>query len=167
MIAAYHNQDDRTRAWLVTEARRLADEAQTLSGRSQVRLMHNARAIRAYSRSFWNRNWWFAGNPPDLYLEYSDVRVSLHPDLMVTESDRMRVVKCDFTTREPDPYAIKIVTQAMFQACGLKGLDIPSSAVRYLDVSRGNEHRGARMGARVGRELEAACQMLSAIWDSI
>ena len=44
---------------------------------------------------------------------------------------------------------------------------LTSSSVILLDIPRGEEHRGARMGARMRNDIEAACQNIEAIWDTI
>ncbi len=60
-----------------------------------------------------------------------------------------------------------MISQGMFEAARAKGLNLGSKEVLYLDVARGKEHRGARLGARLANEIAASCANISSIWNSI
>jgi hypothetical protein len=76
-------------------------------------------------------------------------------------------VKLEFAKNEPNPAVVKIVSQLMFEAAIQARLPVKSADVLYIDVARGTAHKGARVGARMGTEIEAACANIAAMWDSI
>jgi hypothetical protein len=78
-----------------------------------------------------------------------------------------KIIKWEFSNEAPDDGTIKIVSQGLFEAARLAGVDLKSQQVLYCDVPRGIEHRGARLGARLGKDIEAACKTISDIWSRI
>ena len=164
-VAAYHKAV-RDAPWLLAEAHYLDGLAALSVGRTATRLAHNARALRAYARHFSGRGFQVL-QEVTLQLQYEDVLVSVHPDLHIREGKQEKIVKLEFVVEEPSDEFIKIVTQAMFEAAQSARMRLPPSAVLLFDVPRGTAHKGARLGARMRRELEAACENISAIWDKI
>jgi hypothetical protein len=122
--------------------------------------------VRAYATHFAERR--FEVLPElRLMLRFGDVEVSVFPELHVREGKREKIVKLEFSATPPELNRIRVISQAMFEAAEVAGLGISSSQVLYLDVPRGNEHRGARLGARMRNDIEATCQIISAIWDTL
>ncbi len=163
-ISAFHRGKDRS--WLLAEADSLAKLAALNGGPAGVRLRHNARAVRQYEQAFGDRIY-DVHAPTKLSLVWSGVRVKVTPDLDVEEKGKRRLIKLDFSEEEPSTEIVKIVSQIMFESAASSGLDIPAGSVLYVDVCRGREHRGARLGARVRRDIEAACETIAQVWDSI
>lgn len=164
-IVALH-QNGHDDAWLLQKADQLDALAGRHGGRSAVRLTNNARGLRNYARAF-------TSNPyeilPDLslYLDFGPVRVTVAPELHVRERGQEKIIKLDFATNAPDNQLIKIITQAMYEAAAQNGLGLQAASVLYMDVPRHKVHRGARMGARLTRDIEAACETISAVWDTL
>ena len=164
-IVAYH-QNDHDESWLHRKADQLDLRAGHQGGHSAVRLGNNARALRHYVRAF-------AGKPFEVLSElkldliYGPVRITVAPELHVLEKGKERIIKLDFSKTAPDTKLVKTITQAMFEAATQHGLQLPPSSVLYMDVTRHKVHRGARMGARLSRDIEAACQNITAIWDGL
>jgi len=164
-ILSYHKHGHDKR-WLTSKARQLADQGTLLGGRAGKRFQHNARGLRGYAHYFADRRFELLAA---LRLQYSaaGVRISVTPDLHVVERRLEKVIKLEFSKEEPDPTVIRIINQAMFEAATAHGLDVTSSGVLVLDVPRGHVHKGARMGSRMKRELEAACQNIATLWPGI
>ncbi len=165
-ISKYHEQKH-PESWLLQKAADLLLDAQA-APKPQIatRLRNNARAIKSYAAYF----------PPGLYEVLSDVKLALNfgnvlvtvnPDLRVRERGKEKLLKLDFATDEPDATLITIISQAMLEAALADGMELSSSQVLYVDVPRGVRHKGARLGARMRTNIEAACQNIAAIWNTI
>jgi len=89
------------------------------------------------------------------------------PDLHIREAGQEKIVKLELSVQPPSRDVVKIISQAMFEASIRAGLKLPSAAVLYADVARGRMHRGARLGARMGRDIESACLNIAAIWPTL
>lgn len=165
-IAAYHFSGNQDPQWLVDQARNLDTLAKYSLRRRRARLEHNAYGVRQYARHFAERRFKvLAEFSRD--LRFDDVFVSVYPDLHVIEDGTEKLIKLEFTKEEPSPDLVKIITQCMFEAARDAGCGIAAASVLLLDVPRAKSHRGARMGARMARNIEATCKNISAIWDSL
>jgi hypothetical protein len=165
-IRRYHGLANVGPEWLATKATELEAESALRFDRGRTRLKHNARALRAYARNFAARTFEVCDDK-NLVLKFGDITIGAKPDMVVVERGKTKLVRFDFSEKEPEPKLFKVLAQGTFEAALAAGIDVPSSCVLILDVPRGREYRGARMGARMRREMEAACQGLSAIWDMI
>lgn len=165
-VVEAHHRGGHDRAWLETQAMHLDELGSYLSGRRRTRLKHNARAIRAYAANFAHRPFKLL---PGLTipLAYGDVRITVVPDLHVEERSRRKIVKLEFGVDPPSDNEIRVISQLLFEASIKAGLGLPSAGVLYLDVGRGSEHRGARAGSQMRRNIEDACKTISAIWEDI
>jgi hypothetical protein len=164
-IAAYHKLGKEP-DWLDTQANSIAALAAANAGKTRVRLGHNARALSQYRTHFARRLYEVLG---EIVLHYTvdDVTISVVPDLHVRENGSEKIIKFEFAKNQPPDRLVKILSQVMFQAAEDSGHGLPSSSVLYVDVPRNKIHKGARAGARMARDLEATCQMISAVWQSI
>ena len=164
-IAAY-NRGRQQCSWLLTEAHALDALAALSAGATKTRLSHNATALRAYAKHFGPRPFEVIDDLT-LKLSYGDVVVTVHPDLHAVERAKEKIIKVEFALHRPSDQMVKIICQAMFEAAQQAKMGLTSSRVLYLDLRRGTQHKGARMGARVRAEIEAACSNISAIWDKL
>ncbi|MFH2001901.1 MAG: hypothetical protein ABIK28_19635 [Planctomycetota bacterium] len=164
-ILEYH-REGREEAWLYERHRHLRGQSIVAPPQVKPRLENNARAVRQYARNFSGRNFTILENVP-LALAFSGVTVSVYPDLHVNERNREKIIKLDFSKQPTNDQAIRIMSQAMFEAQVQAGMGLTSASVLYLDVPRSQEYRGARAGSRMLREIEAACENITAIWDGI
>ena len=164
-IKAYHLKNH-SRQWLLDQAELLADLGTSLGGMSTTRLRNNARGLRDYADNFSRRRFEIK---PDLRLQlvHNNVRVSVVPDLHVVETGKEKIIKLDFARDEADELQSRIVSQFMFEAFRRTRGKITPASVLYLHVSSGLEHRGARVGARLLNDMRAACDNISALWDTI
>ena len=164
-IKAYH-QKKHAKQWLLQQADLLAELGTSLGGMSTTRLRNNARGLRDYSDNFYGRRFEIK---PDLRLNvmHNNVRVSVVPDLHVVEGSKEKIIKLDFAKGEADELQSRIISQFMFEAFRRTIGKITPSSVLYLHVSTGSEHRGARVGARLLTDMQAACDNISALWSTI
>jgi len=164
-IAAFHRHQHGD-GWLSQEAGTIASHALASTPATRVRLQNNARALRAYERHFGGRQFEIL---PDvsLDLKYAGVRISVQPDLHVREQGREKIIKLEFSKKEPDGKAVRVIAQGLFEAASNAHLGLSSGDVLYMDCVRGAAHKGARVGARMAKEIEAACQNIAALWPGI
>lgn len=164
-IKAYHG-NGHGRQWLLDQADELSNLGTLLGGQSTVRLRNNARGLRQYADNFYSRRFEVL---PDLRLAlvHDDVRITVAPDLHVTEAGKEKIFKLDFARRSPDEQLIKIVSQCMFEAFRKAQNSITPASVLYLDVANGTQHKGARIGARLLQDVKAACANISGLWGTI
>jgi len=165
LVAEFHRHAHPTQ-WLRDKAAVLHSTAAALGGRVATRLRHNGRGLNDYATNFTPKAYDVLPEKK-FYVTFSDIRVSVLPELHVREKDRERFLKLEFAKDEPDDETIKIVSQIMFEAALAAGVPVTSSDVVYVDVARGKTHKGARVGSRMRTEIEAACTNISAMWDSI
>lgn len=164
-VEAFH-RDNNNRPWLRGKSADLAQLASLNIGATAARLRNNARALAQYEAIFGERR--FTVLPPvRLHLLVGRVRVSIIPDLSVREGSMRKLVRIDFASKETPNEQIKIMCQCMFEAARTTSSTVTTGSILYLDVARGREHRGARIGARVRSDIEAACETIEAVWDSI
>jgi hypothetical protein len=102
-----------------------------------------------------------------LYIHCGGVRISVTPDLCVEERGRLKLAKLEFSKTEPMLEMVRIQLQLMLQAADAAGMGLSGSSILLLDVHRGQIHRGARRGSRRGRDIEAACDTIAAVWDRL
>jgi hypothetical protein len=164
-IIAYHSLGHDPE-WLVDEARALERLASASVGPRKTRLNHNGRALRAYAKHFASRNFEILDDVL-FNLVFGDVQITVRPDLHVVERNKEKLIKLEFGVVEPSGDEIKIISQAMFEAAEQEGMKITAASILLLDVPRGVEHKGARMGSRRRRDIEATCQIIDAIWDGL
>lgn len=164
-IKAYHLRQLPVN-WLREQADRVNQLASTVGGMSETRLKNNVRGLRQYADNFARRQFTILGDLR-LGLVFGGVRVTVVPDLHVREGSKEKIVKLDFAKAQPDEGLIKIIVQSMFEAFRVDQGSITPSSVLYLDVARGDEYRGARVGSRLLRDMRAACKNIEALWSTI
>ena len=128
----------------------------SLGGQSAIRLRNNARGLRQYADNFSRRRFDVL---PDLRMElvHGDVRITVVPDLHVSERGKEKILKLDFASRTPDAQVIRIVSQCMFEASKKYSWQNYIIVCSISGGCDGTEHRGARIGARLLGDVRAAC----------
>jgi hypothetical protein len=164
-IRVYHRPGHEP-SWLRAKVLELSELARLTPGRAGAKLRHNARALAAYEKHFAGRSLLPLPNLR-LRLDIGNVVIGVSPDLHAIERKKAKLLKFDFSVAAPSDDMIKIVSQVMFEAAKGSVADLTSSSIEYVDVTRGNEFRGARAGARTLREIEAACATIENVWASI
>ncbi len=164
-IVAYHSGEN-DEEWLTEEVGNLRKLALSSEGARKTRLSNNARALRQYAKHFANKDYEVLGEL-SMGLEYRDVTVTVYPDLYIKEKGREKIIKLAFSSKEPEAEFIKIISQSLFEAAGQEGLGLKAGDVIFCDVPRGKMYKGAKMGSRMATNIKAACENISAIWETI
>lgn len=164
-IRAYHAVGHDPQ-WLDRQAQSLRGLAVSLGGQSRVRLNNNARAFAQYQAHFAAKTFRILEDKK-FSLVAHEVKIKVTPDLHVEERGSEKIIKLEFNVKPPDDEMVKIISQVMFEASHQDGQGLPSSGILYLDVPRGIVHKGARAGARMRGNIDAACQNIAAIWNTI
>lgn len=159
-------EHDHPTSWLLQQAGQLRNLAAATGGQSGIRLTHNARGVEQYAQHFAGRRLEVLEDI-DVSMMVAGVRVKINPDLHVREGDKEKIVKLEFSVREPEGQVVRIICQTMFEGAWKNGYRLPASSVLYLDVPRGRSHKGARAGGRMKAEIEAACQNIVSMWERI
>jgi len=161
-----HHAKDKGADWLRQRAAVIDAEAaaETQTGRAR-KLSSNAKALRHYAKNFADREFEILKQPM-WRLQYSDVIITVRPDLHVVEKGTEKVIRLGFHSKAPDPRAVKIETQCLFEVAA-PALGLSSAQVLHFDVPRGSVTKGARLGARLTKDIDAACATISTLWDSI
>jgi hypothetical protein len=164
-IAAYHGSSHPA-SWLLDRSRDIASQARLSSGQTKTRLNNNARALKEYETNFSGRSFTIL---PDLRfrLTYGQVELSVVPDLHVQEGSKEKLIKLEFAKKAPEGEVVSLMSQVLFEAALQNGHTFTSASILYLDVPRGIEHRGARLGSRRAAEIVAACQNIESLWPDI
>lgn len=151
---------------LANEAARLEKMAEMSKGPTATRLRHNARAITQYAAHFGAKSW-KSSSPPRLTLQHANLRVTIIPDLKVVDGTREKLIRLEFSANAPEKELLQIISQATFEATHNAGLSPGTADVLVLDVARGIVHKGARLGGRRSKDIEAACEAISVLWPGI
>lgn len=153
-------------AELLRQARTLEARGSTKGGRGGKRLEHNGRALRQYHKHFGGKSL-TALAEVRFKLIFDGVSIAVAPDLHVIDGKTERFVRLEFAREAPDDRVIRIMTQAIFESAAQAGIHLKSSSVSLWDVPRGTTHAGARMGARMRKDIEATCKVIESIWPGI
>lgn len=161
-----HHANQHEPAWLRDQADYLDSLARQADGNRRARLRYNAAGLRSYAEHF-GRRVFTPLSGSRMSLQYGDVRVTVSPDLSVTEKDKPKIIRLHFLKDSPSEMEILLYSQLFLEAVQQRGLPITSSGVLFFDVHQGVEHRCARVRTRLANDIEAACMAISAIWDTI
>jgi hypothetical protein len=152
--------------WLRQQATLVSASSHAETGTTAQRLEQNARAIRQYEQLLSGRRFEVL-DPCRFRLTYFDVSISVVPDLHIREGNKTKLYKIQFGGPPEKEQGIRVMTQCLLEAANVAGHGLPHTSVIYLDLPRGLEHHAPRSGAKTLRDIKAACQTISQLWDSI
>ncbi len=152
--------------WLFAQAEQFDGLAEQSAGQTRAMYRNNARGLRLYARHFGDRRYELLEDL-ELSLTFGDVVVTVRPDLHAMERRRRKLIRLEFSKTPPTETTIHVVTRGLYEAARQAGLDVGPSGGVYLDVPRGQAHTGGPLGARLQREVQAACETIAAIWDNL
>jgi hypothetical protein len=164
-IEAFH-EGDNDPATLVSAVDALSKKEVASSGQTAVRLNHNIRGIKTYLTHFGSRKFSILSTPKLKYTR-NTVTVSAMPDLSVSEAGTPKLIKLDFSEKIPDERVVNIILQVTYEAALLAGLKVKPKDIIYLDVARNQQYVGAKLRSSVKKDLDAACDNIEALWDTI
>jgi hypothetical protein len=157
--------DQQSSEWLREQARALTQPTTNQSPSHLRRIQQNAEAIVQLHRHFGGRQLEIL-ECPRFQLKFAAVSVSAAPDFLLSEGTATWLIKLQFGGPKPDKRIVNVLTQLLLEGANSRGLALRPSSVVYLDVIR-NEICTARSGTRTLRDIKAACETISQVWDSI
>ena len=164
-IREYHVSGNNP-ATLVKPVDELRKKAERSAGKAKSRLEHNIRAMESYLQYFSGNRFEILSSPRLEYL-HGSVTVGATPDLFVKHGDQQKIIRIDLGAEPTDEEMITIILQVTFEAARRAGLAVLPSQVVYLDISRRQQHVGAKSRTRLSREIQAACENIEAMWGGI
>lgn len=157
--------DQQSSDWLHEQAQVLTQPTSNQSPSHLRRLKQNADAIVQFDQYFGGRKLEVV-ECPRFQLKFAAVSVSAAPDLLLREETATWLIKVQFGGPKPDKRVVGILAQLLLEGANSRGLALQASSVVYLDVIR-NDVYTARNGTRTLRDIKAACETISQVWDSI
>jgi hypothetical protein len=158
--------NQRSGDWLREHSIQLAAARDGESSTGARRRRQNAEAVLLYERHFGGRHLEILSTPR-FRLRFHEVSVSVVPDLCLRDGTKTKLVKLQFGGARLATASIRVITQCMIEAANSSGYGLPPSSVVYLDLPRGAVHTAPRSSKRIRRDVRAACETISQIWESI
>ena len=155
-----------SKEWLRQHALLLTAPRDGQTTKSARRLQQNADAVLMLDRYFGGKVFELLPRPR-FQLSFSNVSISVAPDLLVREHSTLKFIKVQFGAKKALPEAsIRVITQCMLEAAHINGHSVLPASVVYVDLARDTVHL-ARPGKKVLKDIQAACETISQIWDNI
>ena len=104
---------------------------------------------------------------PRFRLTFDNVSISVVPDLVLRDGLKTKLIKLQFGGAKLHDQSVKVITQCLLEAAISKGYEVGPSSVIYIDLPRDIVHTATRAGKRTLRDIRAACETISQIWNSI
>jgi hypothetical protein len=160
-IKGRHSSD-----WLRERASELGASFAGQSPAAACRLRQNAQAVLRFEKHFGSKRLEVL-DTPKFRLVFHDVVISVVPDLYLREGTKTKLIKLQFGGTKMSEQSVKVITQCLLEAAKFKGIDLPPSSAIYIDLPRGLVHSAPRAGKRTLQDIQAACETISQIWESI
>ena len=93
--------------------------------------------------------------------------VKVYTDIFGTEGRYDRLIKFHFADSKDPAQFSKVLCQVIFEAASDAGYQLSSSAIRVWDRHSCTEYKMARVGARMKKDIEAACTAIVALWATL
>ena len=156
-----------SREWLIQCSHEIEASSPTESSPGTTRrLRKNAEGVLFADKYFGGKSLEVI-DCPRVTLLLANVSINVTPDLCVREGSKTKMYKLQFGGPKLPDQSIKVVTQCMLEGARLHGIDVHPSCVIYLDLPRGAAHSATKAGIRLLRDIRAACETISQIWDVI
>jgi len=165
-IKKYHESGNDVATLLAAMTALQKKEAAIDPEKDTSRIKDNIRAIEAYMKYFSKNNFIVLENPKPKYT-HGGVEVTTSPDLFVDDKGVKKMIKLDFNSTPLDLESIKIILKVMHEAAAAKNLDVEPKNVIYLDVSRNEQHAGAKLNKQLKKDIDAACETIEDIWPKV
>lgn len=153
--------------WLYEQALLLKGMSAVYSGGRKTRYENNANAVISFAIHFAGSNKYTLLEDVTFLWDIGNVTIKVTPDLHVKKRNKEKFIRLEFQKKELSEEAIKIMCQTMFEVALANDFHVKSSDILLFDVWRGKIYKGARMGSRLKKEIEAACANIEAIWNTL
>lgn len=165
-IRAYH-VGEHSDSWLEEQAVSLAETAAIAhSPQAASRLRSNSRTLYSYARHYTSTELTLLPHFSGV-LNIGNVEVRIIADLHATVRNSEKVIRLDHSRDNPDPKYCSIVTQLMYEAACAHELVLPTSAFIVRHIASRRDFKGARVGARILKDITASCANIEAIWAAL
>jgi hypothetical protein len=161
----HYIREQHSPSWLQEQARQFTSKVDGEAAKSIERLHQNARAVLLFERLFRTTGIEVL-ETPRFRLTYHGVTISIAPDLCLLDGTR-KLVKIQFGGKKPADQSVKVISQCMLEAANAGGYDLSASSCVYVDLPRESVYAAPRAGKRTVRDVKAACETISQIWESI
>jgi hypothetical protein len=164
-IAAYHRgalSRDAIEAKIIT----MRYEAKYTNPLPRAELLSNADVLERYMYYQGHRDLRLAP-PPAADLVRGDVEIRVRPSLFAIEDDSSRRLIFLELREKPNPAAMRVIAELAYAAFRPVLRHLPPQAVQVIDVRRGIVTELQQAGSAIGRELTAACKVISAVWPQL
>jgi hypothetical protein len=156
-----------TREWLIQRSHEIeASRPSQSSDRTTQRLRRNAESVLFADKYFSGKNLEVL-DCPRMTLVLADVHINVTPDLCVRDGLKTKIYKLQFGGKELPEQSIKVITQCMLEGARQHGFEVHPSGVIYLDLPRGTEYPATKVATRLLRDVKAACETISQVWEKI
>lgn len=159
-------KERQSKEWLRLRASEIAVSRHEQSPAGARRLQQNANAVLLYEKHFGGEDLEVLDRPK-FRLNFHGVSISVVPDLYVRDAAKTKLIKLQFGGPKLPEQSVKVITQCLLEAANLEGYDLAPSSAIYIDLPRGVSHTAARAGKKTLRDIKAACETISQIWDAI
>lgn len=159
-------KERQSKEWLRLRAIEIAASRHEQSRASARRLRQNANAVLLYEKHFSGCDLEVLERPK-FRLNFHGVSVSIVPDLYLRDGAKTKLIKLQFGGPKLPEQSVKVITQCLLEAANSEGYDLAPSSAIYIDLPRDVSHTAARAGKKTLRDIKAACETISQIWDAI
>jgi hypothetical protein len=160
-IRGHHSQE-----WLRQRAIEMTASALEHSTASARRLQQNAKAVLLFEKHFDSKTLEVL-ECPRFRLTLHGVSISVVPNLFLRDGAKTKLIKLQFGGPKLPEQSVKVITQCLLDAATLQGYDLPPWSAIYIDLPRDVAHTAARAGKRTLRDIKAACETISQVWETI
>jgi hypothetical protein len=164
-IKRYH-EETQNPAIIVEEVAGLRKKMIGASKQTVSRLENNIRALQGYLEYFGKRSFRVLETPRLKYLR-GDVAVSVVPDLMVEENGVREMIKLDCNRAGASKEQIDVMLQLMYESASAAAIGVKPKGIAYIDAIRNKQHVGAKLKRTLKKDIDAACDNVSAMWPGI
>ena len=164
-VIRHYHRDGHPVSWLALQAGRLASDARpAMSSQRAVRLLNNAEAVMAYANAFAGREFTILAQAR-LRWCFSDVVVTVGPDMHVVEAGRERFVRVEATPSTSDGCAL--MASLMWLAVEGASDDLAPDCCRILALRTKQEFVGEEPSPELVTTVENACHEFSELYDRL
>jgi len=162
-IVAFHDEKHDPK-WLLEQALELEKGAMTPSRSLRTKLLNNARSVKNYAEHFSGRHYEVLGNVKFPFT-LGGVSINVTPDIHVADGGIEKYLKFSFSKSKLKHEYVRAMV-----ACISYGLHIHlqvdnPDAVAFIDVPRGNVHRGLKVTDALVGEIRGQCEELEESWN--
>lgn len=145
---------------------RLESEKGDTTPQHETLLNHNIRALSEFERQFGNLEADFLTRPR-CPLSISDVKIPTTPDLHYTIKGKERFVRLVYSVKPLEPPHLKVFHQLVFTSLRETFISLKPNQVHIVTLHSEETFTCARPSKRLAKNIEAACETISNVWETV